>query len=92
MSKPEISSAPFTSIALKCALAIISVSVATGGALLGEVFGMEKIEFPLLLSAVAVTIWYAGNGPGALALLLAVLSFSYFFAEPRYSFYVHPAD
>ena len=52
MSKPEISSAPFTSIALRYALAIISVSVATGVALLGEVFGVEKIGFPLLLSTV----------------------------------------
>jgi len=92
MSKPEILSRRVTSVVLKYGLAVVSVAVALGLALLGEVYVLHKLEFPVLLSAIAITIWYAGNGPGALALLAAVLSFEYFFAEPRYSLYIHPAD
>ena len=90
MAKPEISWRRVT--VLKYGLAIVAVAVALGLALLGEVYALHKLEFPVLLFAIAITIWYAGNGPGALALLAAVLSFEYFFAEPRYSLYIHPAD
>ena len=92
MSKPEILSRPMTSVVPRYGLAVLSVAIALGLALLGEVYALHKLEFPVLLSAIAITIWYAGNGPGALALLAAVLSFEYFFAEPRYSLYIHPAD
>ena len=92
MVRLEISSDLFKSVALRYGLAVFSLLVALGLALLGQVYTVQNVAFPLLLSAIAITIWYAGNGPGALALLVAVLSFEYFFAEPRYSFYVHPAD
>src|SRR5262245_23373798 len=92
LPKAETSSRPVAPVPLKYGLAVVSVSVALGLALLAQVYAVHNLEFPLLLSAVAITIWYAGNGPGALAVLVAVLSFEYFFAEPRYSFYVHPAD
>jgi two-component system sensor kinase FixL len=92
MSKREILMQRATSLALQYGLAVVSILIGVGLALLGEVYGLHKLEFPLLLSAIAVTIWYAGNGPGVLALLTAVLGFEYFFAEPRHSFALHAED
>ena len=53
---------------------------------------IESVEFPLFLFAVALTVWYAGTGPGVVSLVLAALAFNYYFTEPRYSFYVSSAD
>jgi K+-sensing histidine kinase KdpD len=38
------------------------------------------------LFAVAATVWYAGTGPGVLAIVLAALSLNYFFLRPFFSF------
>jgi PAS domain S-box-containing protein len=38
------------------------------------------------LFAVAATVWYAGTGPGVLAIVLSVLSLNYFFLQPFSSF------
>jgi PAS domain S-box-containing protein len=51
-------------------------------------FQIEQVEFPLLLIAIAIAAWYGGTGPGFLALILAGLSFDYYFTEPRHSLYI----
>jgi PAS domain S-box-containing protein len=61
-------------------------------ALLEQLYGFRNLEVPLSLSAIAVTVWYAGIGPAILALLLSSLAFDYFFTEPRYSFYVRSSE
>src|ERR1700704_1477102 len=38
------------------------------------------------LFAVAATVWFAGSGPGVLAIVLSVLSLNYFFLRPFFSF------
>jgi len=45
----------------------------------------EAILTPFLF-AVAATVWYAGTGPGVLAIALSVLSLNYFFLRPDFSF------
>ena len=82
MSKPEILSRPMTSIVPRYGLAVVSVAIALGLGLLAQAYAVPNVEFPLLLCAIVITIWYAGNGPGALALLVAVLSFQYFLWSP----------
>src|SRR5271166_5042744 len=72
-------------------LAVLSVSVALGGALLLQRFDFRDVEVPLFLFAVAVATWYGGTGAAVLALLLSCVSFDYFFAEPIYSLYVSPS-
>jgi PAS domain S-box-containing protein len=42
--------------------------------------------------AIAVTVWYAGAGPGVLAAVLSGLSFNYFFTQPLYTLYIEPSD
>jgi PAS domain S-box-containing protein len=62
----------------------ISVALALGPAFLLRRFeGMAVASF---LMAIALTVWYAGLGPGFLAIVLSVLSVDFFFTPPLYQF------
>lgn len=78
--------------ALRYALAPISLAIALGAALLAHRFNFHNVEVPLLLFAVAITSWYGGSGPAFVAVVLSIISFDYFFTEPRYTFYVTTGD
>ena len=73
-------------------LAVLSVSVALGGALLLQRFHFRDVEVPLFLFAVAVAAWYGGPGAAVLALLLSCVSFDYFFVEPFHTLYISRSD
>jgi PAS domain S-box-containing protein len=73
-------------------LAVLSVALALGVALLLARFHLRDVEIPLFLFAVASTAWYGGPGPALLALLLACLCFDYFFTEPPYTLYISLSD
>jgi PAS domain S-box-containing protein len=73
-------------------LAVLSVSIALGGALLTERFHVRDVEVPLFLFAVAITAWYGGAGAAVLALLLSCMTFDYFFVEPFYTVYISRSD
>jgi PAS domain S-box-containing protein len=73
-------------------LAVLSVAIALGAALLLERFHFRGIEFPLFLFAIALSVWYAGIGPAIVAVVLSAVAFDYFFTEPLYSLYVRTAD
>jgi PAS domain S-box-containing protein len=77
---------------LRYGLAIGSVAVALGLALLLQPYGFRGLADPLFLFALATTAWYAGLGPAILALVLAFLTFDYFFTEPFYSLTVTRDD
>jgi signal transduction histidine kinase len=64
-------------------LAVLSVSVALGGALLIKRLQLHNIT--LFLFAIAVAAWYGGTWAAVLALLLSCISFAYFFVEPSHS-------
>jgi PAS domain S-box-containing protein len=66
-------------------LAVLSVAVTLGAALLLQRFHFRDVEVPLFLFAVALAAWYAGPGAAVLTLLLSCLSLDYFFLEPLYS-------
>jgi PAS domain S-box-containing protein len=69
---------------LRYGIAVLSVAIAIGlGFFVLRHF--EAILTPFLL-AVAATVWYAGTGPGVLAIVLSVLSLNYFFLRPLFSF------
>jgi signal transduction histidine kinase len=69
---------------LRYGIAVLSVAIATGFGF----FVMRHFEAKLtpFLFAVAATVWYAGTGPGVLAIVLAVLSLNYIFLRPFFSF------
>src|ERR1700686_1315522 len=73
-------------------LAVVSVGLALGLAVLFERYNFSEAEFPLFLFAIALTVWYAGPGPGILAVVLSSLSFDYFFIVPLYSFSVERSE
>src|ERR1700692_809095 len=69
---------------LRYGIAVLSVAIAIGlGFFLLRHF--EAILTPFLF-AVAATGWYAGTGPGVLAIVLSVLSLNYLFLRPFFSF------
>jgi PAS domain S-box-containing protein len=69
---------------LRYGVAVLSVAIGIGvGFFLLRHF--EAILTPFLF-AVAATVWYAGTGPGVLAIVLSVLSLNYFFLPPFFSF------
>jgi PAS domain S-box-containing protein len=83
---------PPLSVIQRYGLAVLSVSVALGGALLLERFGFRDVEVPLFLFAVALSAWYGGTGAAALALCLSCVGFDYFFVQPIHSFDVSSSD
>src|SRR6201998_1141376 len=72
---------PGASIALRYGIALVSVSAALGLAQTFLRFHLPQPFTAFALSAVAITFWYGGTGPGILATVLASLVRSYFF-EP----------
>ena len=73
-------------------LAIVSVTVALGLSLALQYYQFRGVEVPVLTLAIAVTTWYAGNGPAVVAIILSSLCFDYFFTEPYYSFEITRRD
>lgn len=84
----RIAQSPF----LRYSLAVMSVVIALGVALLTEHYGFRSGQVALFVFALAVTAYYAGEGPAALAGLLSIVFFDYFFAEPRYTFSLRGSD
>jgi PAS domain S-box-containing protein len=80
------------SLIQRYSLAVLSVAMALGAALLMERFHFRDVGVPLLLFAVAVTAWYGGPGAAALSLLLSTMGFDYFFVEPFHTLYVVRSD
>src|SRR5713226_24405 len=69
---------------LRYGTAVLSVGIAIGlGFFLLQHFEAKLTPF---LFAVAASVWYAGTGPGVLAIVLSVLSLNYFFLRPSFSF------
>ena len=87
-SKPRLRIAQ--SPVLRYGLAVLSVSVALGGAILIEDLQLRNIT--LFLFAIAVAAWYGGTGAAVLALLLSWISFDYFFVDPSHTLYVSRSD
>jgi signal transduction histidine kinase len=77
---------------LRYCFSVVSVAIALGVALVFQRYEFRDVEVPVLTAAIAFTTWYAGTGPSVVAVLLSSACFSYFFAEPLYSFYVSSRD
>jgi PAS domain S-box-containing protein len=69
-------------------LAVAACLVAAAFALPLTLAGIHGPEFPIVLMAIAITVWYTSRGPSITGLLLNCLSFNYFFTPPVYTFYI----
>src|SRR5271165_6508110 len=70
-------------------LAVVSIAVALGISLLLEHFHFRVPSALLLLFAVAISSWYGGPGPAALAVLLSAITFYWYFVQPVRTFYIY---
>ena len=79
----NFSSPPMPTI-FRYGIAVLSVAIGIGL----DFFLLRHFDAKLtpFLFAVAVTVWYAGTGPGVLAIALSVLSLNYFFLQATFSF------
>src|SRR5499426_990782 len=92
MPEAEILSRRVASVMQRFGLAVFAVAVALGLALLAQAYSFNNLEFPLFLMAIAATVWYAGAGPGVVAVVLACVSIDYFFTQPLYTLYIEPSN
>jgi formate hydrogenlyase transcriptional activator len=65
------------------AVAAASTTGALGAALLLRHYGLPHPFISFSFAAIALTFWYAGTGPGLLAVLLACFEMSHFFVPLR---------
>ena len=77
---------------LRYTLALGSVMLALGIALLAWRIGLRHVELTIFLLCIAVTAWYAGAGPAMVAVVGSTLVYDYFFREPFYSLAVSRED
>jgi PAS domain S-box-containing protein len=82
MAPRDASSPTVPPIVRRFGIAVLSVAVAIGLALVLRPFHMNLTPF---LFAIGATVWYAGAGPGVLAVVLSILALDYFFVPPLYS-------
>jgi transcriptional regulator with GAF, ATPase, and Fis domain len=87
----RVAARPATAVVLRYGTAVISVLLALGTALSLRHYDLPSPFTSFSFAAIAVTFWYAGTGPGLLALLLSFLARRHFppllnidgpFAEP----------
>jgi K+-sensing histidine kinase KdpD len=64
---------------------VVSVVIALEVAFALQHYQFDDAKLPVFTVAIALTTWYAGIGPSALAVLLSSICFDYFFTQPIYS-------
>ena len=92
MSESQWFMRPVRSPVSRYGLAILAVAIALGIKLILLYF---DVPYPLsssFLAAIAITFWYAGNGPGVLAVLLSSVSFAYFVVPYEIDYRIRLAD
>ena len=78
--KREWIAGPAVSAGLRYGLAFASVAAALGLARIFLYFDLPQPFAAFALTAIAITFWYGGTGPGTLAALLSALVRTFFFS------------
>jgi hypothetical protein len=71
MARPNLQLQFAHSSVLRYGLAVASFATALGLALLAQRYGFHNVEVSPFLFSVAITAWYAGPRPAALAVVLS---------------------
>jgi K+-sensing histidine kinase KdpD len=83
MSKLDLGLRRVTPAVWRYGLSVLSVAISTAATFPVQDFGVRtSLFFPAILLAT----WFAGTGPGLLAVLLSILSINFFFTEPFFAF------
>ena len=80
------------SVLARWALAPALVGFASAIDLVLQTYDIRRPTPEVLLASIVITVWYAGAGPGLLAVALGILSLLYFFLPPNNSFIVSRPD
>src|ERR1700741_3241977 len=70
-------------LAQRYGVAVLSVALAAAGALLLRHYDLPHPFTSFSFAAIAITFWYAGTGPGLIAIVLSCSVLSYFFTPLR---------
>jgi PAS domain S-box-containing protein len=73
-------------------LAVLSVAIGLGVALLLDHFHFRAPAALLLLFAVAIASWYGGRGPGVMAAILSIAAYYWYFVEPVRTIYIYLSE
>ena len=92
MAQPKPSLRKELSWVQRYGLVVVSVAIALGTALLLERYNIPGLADRPFLFAIAIAVWYAGLGPGILALVLSFLALDYFFLPPLHTLYITSED
>ena len=82
----------FQSPVTRYGLAVVSIAIALSLSLTLQYYQFRGAPVPLLCLAIAITAWYAGNGPAVATIVICSVCFVYFFTEPYYSFEISGTD
>ena len=77
---------------LRYGFSVVCVAIGLGVAWVLQHYQLRDVELLAFTLAVALTTWYAGAGPSAVAVVLSSACFDYFFTEPFYSLDISRAD
>ena len=83
MSKSDLGLRRVSPAVQRYGLSILSVAICTAVTFPLQEFG---VRVSLFFPAVLLATWFAGTGPGLLAVLLSILSINFFFTEPFFAF------
>jgi formate hydrogenlyase transcriptional activator len=83
LSNSQLRARQILTAARNYAVAVVSTTAALGPAVLLRHYGLPHPFISFSFTAVAFTFWYAGIGPGLLALLLSCLEMTHFFIPLR---------
>jgi C4-dicarboxylate-specific signal transduction histidine kinase len=81
---PDIPSARALGTVLRYFLSFVAVAVACGATYLLNIAAPESSNLFLFFASIVVAAWYAGAGPGWLAVGLSIIAVDYFFSPPIY--------
>src|SRR5712692_3585119 len=83
LGNSRIAQRPALTAVLRYGASVMSVAVPLTTALILRHYDLPHPFLSLSFATIAVTLWYAGTGPGLLALSLSYLVMSHFFIPPR---------
>lgn len=77
---------------LRYGVAVLSIALATLLRWWLDPILENHIPFTTYYAAIMFTAWYSGLGPSILAIISGALISSYFFVEPRHSFFIYDLE
>jgi K+-sensing histidine kinase KdpD len=81
---PGVQNASVLGTILRYFLPFIAVAIACGATHLLDIAAAESPNLFLFFGSIVITAWFAGAGPGWLAVTLSILAADYFFSPPIY--------